>query len=490
VLVHDGAFAEGTGGGSADAAAAQQWQAASVPAEYVAGAWPLRHVAVSGDGRHVAVGGRRGVAVGGVRSGKWRLLRTREQERQIRVGGGLLWLGSHVVAACGAHVVVFTDALRGALDGDAAVRVHVGARVLAMSAHDALVLVACGDGRVRQVAVFAQGSGVRVDVRGVVDVGDGGARLQLRRLRSVQWVPSAQFARAPALLVHEGTRLRVVSRSGAWTVSERAELTVTSGVHFGNMHSTVWWFDGRLLHAALVSLEDFMDGGALRSDGGGARRLAVRPSFYPVAIAAALGMAVGVDQDWTLDDAACSPALAQLPVRAKLYLPSVLARMLADSSSGSHDALLYAACFEHLAFFAHAMEILLHEAVEDAQPAVLRRAVAMLGNFGAFPEIIVHCARKTEAASWPALFACLGGPESFFRRCVHAGRLGTATQCLIILHTLAPHAAERGVLMLLARAVDRRAQTLCVEILRFVRMAAAEDATMAGLLDKVQCVEG
>ncbi|KAJ2787241.1 WD40 repeat protein, partial [Coemansia interrupta] len=439
VLVHDGAFTT-SDGGSADAAAGMQWQAVQVPAEYVAGAWPLRFVAVSGDGRHVAVAGRRGVAVGGVRSGKWRLLRTREQEDGVRVRGGLLWLGEHVIAACGSHVVVFAGAAGGggALDGDAAQRVDVGARVVAMSAHDALLLAVCADGRVRQLGVFGSGGAVDLGVRGVV--GLGGARLQLGRLRSVQWVPSAQFARAPALLVHEGTRLRVVDGSGGRVVSACAELTVTSGVHFGNMHSTVWWFDGRQLHAALVSLEDFMDGSALRG-GGRARRLAVRPSFYPVAIAAALGMAVGVDQDWALDDTA-AVGLAQLPVRAKLYLPSVLARMLSDSS-GEHDALLYAACFEHLAFFPHAMEILLHEAVEsaDGSHGLLRRVVAMLGNFAAFPEIVVHCARKTEAASWPALFACVGGPERFFRRCLADGRLQTATQCLIILHTLAPQSA-------------------------------------------------
>ncbi|KAJ1725678.1 WD40 repeat protein [Coemansia erecta] len=492
VLVHDGAFTTSDGGG-ADAAAGLQWQAVQVPAEYVAGAWPLRFVAVSGDGRHVAVAGRRGVAVGGVRSGRWRLLRTREQEDEVRVRGGLLWLGDHVVAACGSHVVVFAGAAGGsgnggALDGDAAQHVDVGARVVAMSAHDALLLVVCADARVRQLGVFGgDGNAVAVGVRGVVDL--GGARLQLARLRSVQWVPSAQFARAPALLVHEGTRLRVVDSTGGRVVSARAELTVTSGVHFGNMHSTVWWFDGRQLHAALVSLEDFMEGSALRcgSDGRQQRRLAVQPSFYPVAIAAALGMAVGIDQDWALDDAA-AVGLAQLPVRAKLYLPSVLARMLSDSS-GEHDALLYAACFEHLAFFAHAMEILLHEAVEeDGTPELLRRVVAMLGNFAAFPEIVVHCARKTEAASWPALFACVGGPERFFRRCLSDGRLQTATQCLIILHTLAPKSAatEQHVLMLLARAVDQRCRTLCVEILRFVRMTAASDAAMGRLLGRLE----
>ncbi|KAJ2636352.1 WD40 repeat protein [Coemansia sp. RSA 1286] len=488
VLVHDCAFADMRGTGD-DVEPGLQWQAAQVPSEYVSGAWPLRHVAVSGDGRHVAVAGKRGLAVLAMASRKWRLLRTQQQEQAVRVTGGLLWLGDYVVAACAvgglARLMFFSR--RRALDADTAHVENLDAAPVALSSHDSLLLVLCADMHVRQYAVFADNNGsLRVSFRRSVDL--RGAGLRLRQLRSLQWVPSAAFDRRPAFLVHEGARLRVVDglgRSGQ-VLSERAELTITSGVHFGNMHSTVWWFDGSQLCAALISLEDFMDGAGLAD----ARRLVVRPEFFPVAIAADLGMAVGVDQDWTLEDSAVV-GLAQLPVRAKLYLHNILDRML--SSGAEHDALLYAACFEHLAFFPHAMEILLHEVLEreaasssEAGALVLRRVVAMLENFASFHEVVAHCARKTEAAFWAVLFDCVGGPERFFRQCLALDRLDTATQCLIILQTLEPASvSEANVLALLSRAAAAHNRALCIEILRFARMAGESDDTMRRMVARL-----
>ncbi|KAJ2724604.1 WD40 repeat protein [Coemansia sp. Benny D115] len=515
VLLHDCDF----GGESTDTNAADpalRWQAIQVPVAYLGGAWPLRYVAVAGDGKYVAVAGSRGLAMLAVSTRRWRLLRTRAQEDTVTVRGGLVWLGDHVVAACGqgsATRLVFF-ARGGALDSDAAHTEALPASVVALSSHGSLLLALCADMRVRRFSVFADGGLLRVAPQVAADL--RGCGLRLRQVRSVQWVPSAAFDRRPAFLVHQGTRLVVVDAATRQQceLSARAEFAVISGVHFGNMHSAVWWFGGTQLCAALISLEDFMDGGFLQLAGGsdgGAQRLVEYPAFYPVAIAADRGMAVGIDQDWLLDDGVAA-GLAQLPVRAKLYLPGILDGML--GAGAEHDALLYAACFEHLAFFAHAMEILLHSILEreaDAAcdderanksseangcsitgtailpPVGLRRVVGMLEHFASFAEIVVHCARKTEAACWPLLFACVGGPEAFFQRCLVAGKLETATQCLIVLQTLeSSSVCEANILALLTRAVDAGNRPLCVEILRFVAMAAESDRDMDVFLGRLR----
>ncbi|KAJ2595375.1 WD40 repeat protein, partial [Coemansia sp. RSA 1804] len=176
------------------------------------------------------------------------------------------------------------------------------------------------------------------------------------------------------------------------------------------------------------------------------------------------------------------------------------------------DALLYAACFEHLEFFAHAMEILLHEVLvremdqqhrQQRSPAtpdtpdtgattiasggrILPRVIALLRNFSSFYEIVVHCARKTEAAFWPHLFASVGGPELFFRQCLATGRLETATQCLLILQTLEPSSVnESNILALLNRAVVAQNKPVCLEIIRFLGMAAASDRPLKQLLERL-----
>ncbi|KAJ2455395.1 WD40 repeat protein [Coemansia sp. RSA 2337] len=168
--------------------------------------------------------------------------------------------------------------------------------------------------------------------------------------------------------------------------------------------------------------------------------------------------------------------------------------MLSDGAE--QDALMYAACFEHLEFFSHAMEILLHEVLEremdqslaiSGVDAVLPRVVALLENFSAFHEIVVHCARKTEAAFWSHLFACVGGPERFFRLCLDSNQLETATQSLIILQTLEPASVnEDNILALLGKVVAAKNKDLCLEILRFLKMTSESDLTMKRLLDRLR----
>ncbi|KAJ2581494.1 WD40 repeat protein, partial [Coemansia sp. RSA 1804] len=100
--------------------------------------------------------------------------------------------------------------------------------------------------------------------------------------------------------------------------------------------------------------------------------------------------------------------------------------------------------------------------------------------------IVVHCARKTEAAFWPHLFASVGGPELFFRQCLATGRLETATQCLLILQTLEPSSVnESNILALLSRAVGAQNKPVCLEIIRFLGMAAASDRPLKQLLERL-----
>ncbi|KAJ2157532.1 WD40 repeat protein [Coemansia sp. RSA 552] len=376
-------------------------------------------------------------------------------------------------------------------------RLALDSPVVAMSCHNSMLLAFCRDCTLHQYAIFDDGADfIQVSFRRTIDLSTTG--MEPWRVRSLQWVPSALFDHRPTFLVHLGTVLGIVqpSASGEYAMSalsERVELAITSGVNFGNMHSTVWWLSGRQqLSACLISLEDFMDGnglGALDREG---TVMQIRPEFYPVAVSADKGMVVGLDQDWLLEEHSII-GLSKLPVRAKLYLPSILDHILSSSDQAEQDALMYAACFEHLDFFPHAMEILLHEVLDremstggTAGPVVLPRVVRLLENFASFREIVVFCARKTEANFWPRLFSCLGGTEHFFRQCLAGNQLQTATQCLIILQTLEPpQTAEASILALLEKTVAVQNSSLCLEILRFLKLTAESDEAMRQLYNRL-----
>lgn len=484
-----------------------QWQVAQVPPDYISANWPMRYVAVNDDGHYMAVAGQRGLATYNLRTHKWRMFRSQQQEMSISCVGGLLWYGQYLAVACinyecdeGEPLILFFPRGKSLDTANATQTVVLESPVVCMSCHNSILLVLCQDNVLYQYSIFDDKDFIQVSFRRSTDMGVYG--VDPLRVRSVQWVPSALFDGCPAYLVHEGTTLRVIEEandSNFWlVVSDEAEFTITSGVNFGDMHSIVWWFNGTKLYASLISLEDFMEGGVRpllvsSRQGPAPRMMCIRPEFYPVAISADKGMAVGIDQDWIMEEHAII-GLSKLPIRAKLYLHNILDHMLSEGAE--QDALMYAACFESLDFFSHAMEILLHEVLEretasdntnKPAAAVLPRVISLLENFTAFYDIVVHCARKTEAAFWSHLFACVGGPSRFFQQCLQKNLLETATQCLIILQTLEPSSvSEDNIMALLDKIVETENTALCVEILRFVKMTSESDLAMKGLLEKLR----
>lgn len=84
--------------------------------------------------------------------------------------------------------------------------------------------------------------------------------------------------------------------------------------------------------------------------------------------------------------------------------------------------------YQHLVFFAHALEILLHTVVEseatidleDAstngspESSTLPAMVEFLDHFDAALDVVVGCARKTEMTRWKRLFGIVGNPHALF----------------------------------------------------------------------------
>lgn len=84
--------------------------------------------------------------------------------------------------------------------------------------------------------------------------------------------------------------------------------------------------------------------------------------------------------------------------------------------------------YQHLVFFAHALEILLHTIVESEATAdledtptsaspesgTLPAMVEFLDHFDVALDVVVGCARKTEMTRWKYLFGIVGNPHALF----------------------------------------------------------------------------
>lgn len=188
------------------------------------------------------------------------------------------------------------------------------------------------------------------------------------------------------------------------------------------------------------------------------------------------------------------PSLVHLAYRrcqTLLFLPDCLRHLLCDGRAS--EAVQLAERFQHLEYFAHALEMLLHKVLDeevDSTPkpeaAVLPRVLSLLSSFKQYLDVVVQCTRKTEVRQWRTLFAYLPPVQELFEESLQSGSLKTAGGYLIVLHTLdelgsAPEQTQR----LLSMAMQEEDWELCKELARFL---AAMDDTGTTLREAMEAV--
>jgi hypothetical protein len=161
----------------------------------------------------------------------------------------------------------------------------------------------------------------------------------------------------------------------------------------------------------------------------------------------------------------------------------------------SVEALRLAQQHEHLEYFAHALEVLLHHVLDeevDANPApapehaILPRVLSLLSSFRQYLDIVVQCTRKTEVRCWRTLFAYLPPPQELFEESLQRGSLKTAGGYLLILHTFDELAtASEQSIRLLGRAMEEEDWDLCKELARFLAALDETGDTLREAMDMV-----
>lgn len=180
---------------------------------------------------------------------------------------------------------------------------------------------------------------------------------------------------------------------------------------------------------------------------------------------------------------------------------------LKDNSDGKrHDANMYrkspgfrraykfAKSFYKLPYFNHALEILLHKALDKDLDAIaserkirmknrskgltsslqiseriLPKTTSFAKEFPDYLDILVQCARKIDVSAWPYLFSTVGNPLRLFAKCIHEGRLKTAVHYLIVLQSLeSTFISGNCTAILLERACELRDFDTLQSLVRFL----------------------
>lgn len=179
-------------------------------------------------------------------------------------------------------------------------------------------------------------------------------------------------------------------------------------------------------------------------------------------------------------------------LQTHLFIPQLLRFHLSqyDSSAALHLAHQY----QYLEYFAHALEILLHNVLDeevDTNPgpeaALLPGVLSFLSSFPQYLDIVVQCTRKTEVRSWRTLFAYLPPPADLFEESLQKGSLKTAGGYLLVLHTFEElSSSSEQLVRLLARAKNEGDWELCKELARFLTALDESGATLREALELVE----
>jgi RAB6A-GEF complex partner protein 1 len=200
--------------------------------------------------------------------------------------------------------------------------------------------------------------------------------------------------------------------------------------------------------------------------------------------------------------------------QTQLFIPQILHHHLSNFNSPS--ALYLCHEYSHLAYFSHALEILLHDILDhevDNPPSpsngnqnssLLPSVITLISSFPQFLDIVVQCTRKTELRSWRTLFAHLPPARVLFERSLEQGRLKTAGGYLLVLHTLETSGgtpatspltmedavegqgvSQQMVVRLLSRAAKEGDWGLGMELARFLVALDGTGDMLRGALDGV-----
>ncbi|KAH8274238.1 hypothetical protein KR026_000892 [Drosophila bipectinata] len=488
------------------------WTVLQLPLNYAATNWPIRYAAIDQEGLHLAVAGRTGLAHYSLVSRRWKLFGNESQEKDFVVSGGLLWWQGFVVMGC-YSLLDRTDELRCypaecKLDNQFGHKVQVRAPVISLNSFRHQLIVLTADGIVSLFNMTKKSAyaldiecAYELDVKSICIHPACIVSLTVTNLRN-EFKPQGQLPtgaeQAETIIVNVCGRILMIQRDSSEQVPNTLLATclascvevfwLSHSLERCAMRDCLWLYSGA--HGMRVWLPILPPGRERREgDQVGAQRLHSFMSkrimlgfplkLYPLVVLFDNVIVLGVENESTLyaseQGSHFSLPFALMERKSQIYLHKVL-RQLIKRNLG-YSAWEIAQSCRSLPYFPHALELLLHEVLEEEatskQPipdAQLPSVLDFIREFPVYLETIVQCARKTEIALWPYLFSMAGKPKELFQLCLQSEQLDTAASYLIILQNLEPSVVSKQyATMLLDIALQQRKWELAKDLIRFLK---------------------
>ncbi|KPI43789.1 Guanine nucleotide exchange factor subunit ric1 [Cyphellophora attinorum] len=386
------------------------WHHAQYPAAYLNNQWPIRTSVISQDGRYVAIAGRRGIAHYSVNSGRWKTFSDPAVEASFAVRGGMCWFG-HILAvatenAAGNDLRLYSRDLDLGRNPLYTEIFNMPIVFVGPSGEDSLLVYTHENILYHYVISMDNNKSQLIQVG---QIAFHGVVRAPSRVRSVSWVvPESQlrngdpsrdvefasvlFLVDDKLVLLQPSRtpeddlkydLRVIAQHVEYYILMRDQLyfnftgaegsapqTPSPGAFLTGSYSyrqepftlrdSLWTFTGQKLRLwpAVSNVLSSSSADALSDT-----LVDIPVDFYPLSILLTKGIVLGIET--TLLQRRDTPfPLFRSDIRTQLFLPYVLRHQLLVAND---HAAAFAAVnqYQHLSYFPHALEILLHHILDD-----------------------------------------------------------------------------------------------------------------------------
>jgi RAB6A-GEF complex partner protein 1 len=531
---------------------ASLWHHAQYPAAYLHYHGPIKCAVVSQDGRYAAIAGRRGLAHYSVQSGRWKTFADTSEENSFTVRGGMCWFNHILIAATesdGSYELRAYSRDANLAKSSMLYLETLPASVvfLGPSGEDSL-LVYTSENILYHFVISVTSQGMSLAQVG--QIAFHGVVRAPTRVRSVSWIlpenqlrngdPSQDVALASVLFLVDdklvllqpsrtddgGLRydMRVVAQHIEFYILMRDQLffnfatmgdesippTPSSGhglnglAHPHSLRDSLWTFNGsdlRMWSDVRDVLRMALEGSLTDT----VALLSVPVDFYPLSILLNKGIVLGIESE-LVQRRDLPFAQFRTPIRTHLFIPYLLQHHLSAERDAS-GALALAHQYEHLSYFAHALEVLLHNVLDQEAdnatensdkgqsllPTVLSLLYSTLSE-SSYLSTIVQCIRKTEITSWPILLNHLPPPTLLFEQAIQLDDLKTATGCLMVLQSFgedhgqgndSEEDVEAYVTRLMNLAREKNEWELCSELAQFLMALDPMGAALKRVVEAV-----
>ncbi|XP_063700094.1 guanine nucleotide exchange factor subunit Rich [Culicoides brevitarsis] len=496
--------------------ASKHWISVMVPTAYTNANWPVRFSALDKSGNNLAVAGRTGLALYSLTTRKWKLFGNETQEKDFVVTGGLVWwnefviLGNYSLVNQNDEIRIYSRDQK--LDNKFAKIFEVSASVMLMNIYEDQLIVFTADSC---ITIFC------------LIVGDDRSlellRLQVYDIKNICIHPAfvasifltnlkhdsiskvnqsgSQMIPAETIVLNVAGRVLMIQKESngnscelmttclascvecIWffvdfpAITKKLHLKESLWLYCGGHGMRVWLpvfpreFDGHRSHRHTFMAKRIM--------------LSFELKIYPLAISFEEAIIFGAETDtvlYTNDQTShFSLPFSTLKRTSQVYLHQILKQLIKRNLG--YNAWEIARSCSTLPYFPHSLELLLHEVLEQEatskEPipdALLPSVIEFIQEFPVYLQTVVQCARKTEIALWPYLFATAGKPKELFQQCMANKQLHTATNYLIILQNLESSTiSKQYATLLLDASLEQKNWNLSHDLVRFLKAIDPND---------------